>query len=344
MYKRYTGTFLFFVVMLIVLIGCGKTNLASSGSDSSTATPPGASASEVPKDQPLKELTVATVGDTATFGPIYFAQEQEIWTKYGLKVKRVSLDAAASVAALVSGDVQIVLDGPGVIDASLKTDKVKVVGTYGQIAYSLYAKNISKLEEIKGKTIGSTAPGGANDYVARTMIRSIGMQQGKDVKILYAGSATAILAAISEGKIEAGLISPPTTIQAEQMGLKQVVSNMSDVKGVLGMYGVMGLYQPFAEKNPQAVENFFKAYVEASKLMKTDKTATIAALKKHMRVTDDKVLDASYETYKVLWPTDLHLPESEIEFLMEELSEKNPLAKTKKTGDITDHRYADAAK
>jgi ABC-type nitrate/sulfonate/bicarbonate transport system substrate-binding protein len=339
--------FVFLFVMLIALTGCGKDNKnATSGAGANTSQPNPTSAQPTDakhKDQPLQELTVATVGDTAVFAPIYYAQEKDIWAKYGLKVKRVSLDAGASLAALISGDAQIVLAGPNIVDSALKTDKVKVIGTYGQIALSLYAKNIRKLEELKGKTIGATSPGGAIDYVARTLVRAIGMQEGKDVKILYTGSNQASLAVISTGKIEAGVISPPTTIQAEQMGLINV-ANLNEVKGVLGLYGVMGVHQPFAEKNPQAIENFMKAYSEASKLMRTDKIATKAAIQKYTKSTDDKVLDVSYEAYKNLWPTDLHIPDSEIQFILEELSEKNPVAKTKKPADVTDNRFADAVK
>ncbi len=336
---------MFLFVMLIALTGCGKDNNSSaSGAGVNTSKPTGAQQADAkPKDQPLQELTVATVGDTAVFGPIYYALEKDIWAKYGLKVKRVSLDAGASVAALISGDAHIVLAGPNIVDSALKTDKVRVIGTYGQIALSLYAKNINKLEEVKGKTIGATSPGGAIDYVARTMIRAIGMQQGKDVKVLYTGSNQANLAAISEGKIEAGVISPPTTIQAEQMGLKNV-ANLNEVKGVLGLYGVMGVNQPYAEKNPQAIENFMKAYAEASKLMRTDKEASKAAIEKYTKSTDEKTLDVSYEAYKNLWPTDLHIPDNEVQFILDELSEKNPAAKTKKPADVVNKRFADAVK
>lgn len=336
------GALVLMLVLLAALTGCGQSNSKEAGS--SNKNEQNSKASEAgAKDQPLQELTVATVGDNAVFGPIYLAQEKDLFGKHGLKVKLVSFDVGASTAALISGDVQIAIGGPALVDAALKTNKVKVFGTYGQIALSLYAKNISALEELKGHTVGATTPGGAIDTVARTLIRAIGMQQGKDVKVLYTGSNPATLAAISEGKIEAGVISPPATSQAEQMGLKQI-AKMSDVKGVLGLYGVMGLNQPFAEKNPQAIESFLKAFKEASELTQTDKAATKAALGKYTKVQDDKVLDVSYDAYKTFWPTDFHLPESETQYILDELSEKNPAAKTTKPADVVDHRYADAVK
>lgn len=344
MARRMKGALVFLFALLIILAGCGKDNkTANAGASGSGKQQSEKDAASKPKDQPLVELTVATVGDNAVYGPIYLAQEKNIFGKYGLKVKLMSFDPSASTAALVSGDVQVVAGGPAIVDAALKTDKVKVIGTEGKIAFSLYAKNIGKLEELKGKTIGATSAGGSADTAARTLIRAIGMELGKDVKILYTGSNPATFAAIKEGKIEAGVISPPTTIQAEQMGLKEV-ANLAEVKGVLGLYGIMGVHQPFAEKNPKAIENFMKAYSEASKLTKTDKASTKAALSKYTKATDDKVLEVSYEAYKNYWPVDLHIPDSEVQFILEELSGKNPAAKTKKPNDVRDNRYADAAK
>lgn len=341
MNKRYKGAFLLLFVILIVLTGCGKTNTASSVADANVAK---ANSSNSATDTALlKELTVATVGHSPSTGPIYFAEEKEIWAKHGLKVKQVSLDPAASVAALISGDVQIVFAGPNIVDAALKTENVKVIGTYGEVPMWLYGKNIGKLEELKGKTIGSTTPGGAVDYVTRTMIRSIGMQHGKDVKVLYAGSSPSVLAAMSENKIAAGILTPPTTIQAEKMGFVSI-AYLNEVDGVLGKYGVMGANRPFAEKDPQVIENFMKAFVEAGKLMKTDDVTSKAVLKRRMNLTDDDVLNDSYKIYQKIWPTDLHIPENEIQFLLEELSVTNPVAKTKKPADVMDNRYADAVK
>jgi ABC-type nitrate/sulfonate/bicarbonate transport system substrate-binding protein len=199
------------------------------------------------------------------------------------------------------------------------------------------------LEELKGKTVGSTTAGGANDYVARTMIRSIGMKLGTDVKILYAGGSGPILASLTEGSIDAGLLTPPTTYQAEKLGLKKV-AYLNALDGVRGKFGVMGVHMPYAQKNPQVIENYLKVYSEASKLLKTDKAAANAVIGKYTKITDEKVLDASYEAYKDLWPIDFHIPDSEVQFLLDELAATNPQAKTTKPSDVVNNRYADAVK
>ncbi|MCY9692654.1 ABC transporter substrate-binding protein [Paenibacillus alginolyticus] len=333
---RIKGTFLFLFITAIALTGCGLNNKSvDSGAGTNTS-------GTQPKDQPLKEVTVGITASGIVYGPMYVAMEKNIFKKYGLKVNLVSLDSAATTAGVISGDVPIAFSGGNIVDAALKSDKVKVIGTIGTIPYTLYTKNITKVEELKGKVIGVSSAGGNNENAALSLIRAIGLQPGKDVKILYVG--TNILPTISEGKVEAGILVPPMTVQADQMGLKKVAT-LTDIKGIQGTYMVGGVNQPFAEKNPQVVESFFKAYAEASKLTQTEKEATKAALGKYTKVTDDSALDASYEYFKSFWPTDFHIPENEIKFLLEQLAATtNPAAKTKKPADIMDQHYVDAIK
>jgi ABC-type nitrate/sulfonate/bicarbonate transport system substrate-binding protein len=339
------AAYLFICILLIFAAGCGSTSnttpgIASGASGAASSVKP---AESPPADKPLVEMTIATVGASGQSAPIYYAMENGMFTKSGIKLNMVTLDPAASVAALISGDAQIVHAGPNVVDAAIKTDRVRVIGTYGELPYMLYAKNISKLEELKGKTVGSTTAGGANDYVARTMVRTLGLKLGTDVKILYVGGSGPIIASLNEGNIDAGLLTPPTTYQAEQLGLKQVAF-LNAIDGVRGKFGVMGVHQPYAQKNPQVIENYLKVYSEASQLLRTNKAAANAITGKYAMITDEKVLDASYEAYKDLWPTDFHIPETEVQFLLDELSVTNPQAKTTKPSDVVDNRYADAVK
>jgi ABC-type nitrate/sulfonate/bicarbonate transport system substrate-binding protein len=331
----------------MILAGCGSGKSAGTGSAPAAAPASSTSSAKTAEskstDIALQELTIATVSSSGQSAPIYYAIEKDMFTKAGIKLNNVTLDPAASVAALISGDAQIVHAGPNVVDAAIKTDRVKVIGTYGELPMWVYSKNLTKLQDLKGKTIASTTPGGAVDYVIRTMIRSLGMEPDKDVKMLYAGNGAGVLAALSEGKVDAGLLIPPQTNQADEMGLKGV-AYLNKMQGVRGQFGVMGVNQSYAQKNPKVIENYMKVYVEASKLLRKDKEAANAVVSKYTKITDTKILDASYEAYKELWPIDLHIPGSEVQFLLDELSSTNPKAKSTKPTDVMDNRYADSVK
>ncbi|GGG06582.1 ABC transporter substrate-binding protein [Paenibacillus abyssi] len=338
MIQKNKFAYLFLIVILIALSGCGGGS--TSNTVTGTGAEAGAGAAEEPADQELEEVTVAIAASGIAYGPMYLAQEENIWAKYGLKVNLSSMDVAAATAGVITGDVPIAFGGANVVDAAVKTDKVKLTGTIGSIPFMLYAKNIDKVEDLKGKVVGVSAPGSNPEYAILTLVRSIGMEPRKDVEILYIGNTG--LAAISEGKVEASLLVPPMSFQADDMGLKKVAT-MSELDGIKGLYMIGAVHQPYAEKNPEVIENFYKAYAEASSLAKTEKEATMEALSKWTKVTDMEALDGAYEYFKAYWPTDLHVPESEIQFLLDELAATtNPAAKDVNPEDILDNRYADA--
>ncbi|GGG06545.1 ABC transporter substrate-binding protein [Paenibacillus abyssi] len=345
--NRQKSALLLLLVIMMVLAGCGN---GGSGASSGTEVAASAEASgtnsgnaqteEAAASRELTEVTVAMTASGIAYGPMYLAQEQDIWAKYGLKVNLVSLDVAAITAGLITGQVPIAFSGANVVDAAVKSDKVKIGGTIGSVPYMLYAKGVGSLEDLKGKVVGASAPGGNNEYAMITLLQSIGLAPGKDVEVLYVGAS--ILPTISEGKVAAGLLVPPMSFQAEKMGLTNLAT-LSDIEGIQGTYMVGGVHQPFAEKNPQVIENFFKAYKEASLLTQTEKEATLDALEKWTKVTDREALDGAYEYFKSHWPTEFQVPESEIEFLLNQLAATtNPDAKNVKAADIIDNSYADA--
>jgi ABC-type nitrate/sulfonate/bicarbonate transport system substrate-binding protein len=289
----------------------------------------------------LKEITVAITASGIAYGPMYLAQEENIWAKYGLKVNLVSFDPTALIAGLIKGEVQIAFSGANVVDAAIKSSNVKVGGTIGTVPFMLYAKNGSKIEDLRGKVVGVSAPGGNNEYSMLTVLRSAGLVPGKDVEILMVGSN--ILPTISEGKVEAGLLVPPMSFEADKMGLKKLAT-LSQIKNIQGDYMVGGFNTAYAAKNPEVVSSFYKAYLEASQLTRTEKEKTKAALSKYTKVTDPTSLEEAYKYFVDFWPKDMHIPQTEIQFLLDQLgATTNPNAKKVKPADVIDNQYADAA-
>jgi ABC-type nitrate/sulfonate/bicarbonate transport system substrate-binding protein len=307
-----------------------------------SANPAGAQ----PTQPKMVDLTIAMVGQSVQSAPVYIALEKGWFRKYGVNLKIVELDPATQIAALLSGSAQIVHAGPNIIDAAIKApDRVRVISTYGELPMWLYGKSGTALDNLKGKTLASTTPGGLVDLAMKTMIIAQGLVPQRDVKILYTGNGAAVLAAISTGSVDGGVLTPPATFQADEMGIKNIVylNRMDKVKG---KFGVIGVNQPYALKNPQAVEGYIKAYLEGARSIAGDIPGAKAAILKHTRLPNDKTMALTFDLYlkNSLWPLDMHLPEGEVAFLMKELEPTNTAAKNTRPADVLDNRYADAAK
>jgi ABC-type nitrate/sulfonate/bicarbonate transport system substrate-binding protein len=338
---RFNGFFAALAAAVALTAGCGEKTAPQSRAPSSQPAP---SIADMPAAAPV-ELTVATVGQSVQSAPIYLAMEKGLFKKYGVDLKIVQLDPAASLAALISGSAQIIHAGPNIIDAAVKApDRVRVISTYGELPMWLYARGDTELKSLKGKTLASTTPGGLVDLAMKTMIMSQGLVPQKDVKILYTGNGAAVLAAVSSGNVDGGVLTPPATFQADDMGLRNV-AYLNGLDKVKGKFGVIGVHQPYALKYPQAVEGYIRGYLEGARSIAGDLPAAKAAVLKHTQLPDDKAMQQTFDLYvkHSLWPLDMRLPESEVAFLLKELEPTNPAAKTARPADVLDNRYADAA-
>jgi NitT/TauT family transport system substrate-binding protein len=128
------------------------------------------------------------------------------------------------------------------------------------------------------------------------------------------------------------------------MGLSHLL-NLQDIKGIKGLYMIGGINAAYAEKNPDVITNYYKAYQEAVLLSRKEKEKTKKALSKWTKVEDQEALEFAYNYFVDFWPTDSHIPNDEIQFILDQLAATtNPVAKDVKLDSIVDYKYIDAIK
>ncbi|HZH84939.1 MAG TPA: ABC transporter substrate-binding protein, partial [Phototrophicaceae bacterium] len=167
------------------------------------------------------ELSIAYVSPSAAFTPFYVAADAGFFSKYGLNVKSQLLGPAIGQKALISGQIDILVDGPQLITANLSGARVKYFGAYMQrYVFQIWGvKGITTIEDLKGKTIAVSTPRGAIDSATREALKKKGLIPEKDVKFVYNAQVPAILTALLTGTASAGTISAPLNLQAKEAGL-----------------------------------------------------------------------------------------------------------------------------
>lgn len=138
----------------------------------------------------LEPLVVSYAGITGGRGPLWVAKELGYFEKYGLDAKLVHIAAGAtSINALIAGDVDMVLTtSSAAIAAAVRGAPVVIIGTNGSPPYKLVAlPSIGSVQQLKGKTIGSSFVGAGSDFALRKLLPKIGLIPGKDVSILPTG-------------------------------------------------------------------------------------------------------------------------------------------------------------
>ena len=111
--------------------------------------------------------------------PLWIAEEQGLFAKYGLDAQPIYLRGAPTlVAGLASGDMQIGRSGGSAALAAIGAGHdFKLVGTFSSHnTYDLITRpNIKRAEDLRGKTFGLTSIGGTTWMGALLWLEHFGL-------------------------------------------------------------------------------------------------------------------------------------------------------------------------
>jgi NitT/TauT family transport system substrate-binding protein len=232
-----------------------------------------------------------------SMAPVWVAQELGLFAKHGLQHNLNYLAATTAVQAMVAGSEEIGLMGNQAIDVALEgADTVYVASTVSRFIFQLYGDPaIKSVNDLRGKVVAATQPSASTDYATRMVLRRFGLTPDKDVKILYAGSMPALVSMLKSGNAAAGLISAPTTFQAQELGLKPIV-NVTDLNIPFIFVGVATTRKVIQQK-PDAITRFLRAYTESIAIIRRDKETALKALGKFLKTDNRRALEGIYEDY-----------------------------------------------
>ena len=143
------------------------------------------------------------VGGNGLHIPSYVADVAGIFKQEGLEARFVSLTGKAQVTAGMSGNLDFVPIPSGGAQAALNGAEIRyIVGQSMSSQWVFVTRgDITKVEDLKGKTIGYGRLGSADyDEGATYLARFFNLQVGKDYKVIaYPGRARAHSGAAQQG-------------------------------------------------------------------------------------------------------------------------------------------------
>jgi ABC-type nitrate/sulfonate/bicarbonate transport system substrate-binding protein len=297
-----------FTLAVIALAGCAlaPTLAAPTAAPVPTNAPATSAptATVAPTALPLVKVHLAYSAIAAPQLPLWVAFDQHLFQKYGLDP---TLDYISTnpllTTALISGDVQIAqLAEDGIINSGLQgADLVIIAPSTDHLLFSLFTRpEITKLSELKGKKIGVTTRGSATDFAARWLLSHNGFKPDTDVAIVGVGGVPEILTALSAGSIDGGILSAPTTIKAQQAGLKELVD--LSTQDLPFYQSAVTVRKSWLKDNADTMRKFLKAYTEAIAVIKKDKLVAEQVLGKYTQTTDTAVLEGTYNPFVKVLP------------------------------------------
>lgn len=155
--------------------------------------------------------------------PIVVAQDFGFFAAEGLEVKTVFIRGGpTAMAALVGGGVDYTfVAGVAAVRAIAQNAPMLIVsGMQPYMDYTLIgAKGISTVNDLKGKVVGVTGPGGVAEFAAVEGLAKKGLVRDRDYQILYGvGNSPARAQALESGKIQASPFSFLERLELEKKG------------------------------------------------------------------------------------------------------------------------------
>ena len=258
--------------------------------------PPAPQATATPV--PLTHIIVAYSNVSATIMPLWVARDAGIFQKHGLDVDLQYVASATSVAAVLSGQMQMATVGLSeVLGAIAGGADLMVVAT--QVPAYTYifevAPGIQTINDLRSKSVGISRTGSSSDIGTRVVLKKFGVDPDRDVQLVQTGSVSDRAAAMKSGALQAAVASPPETINVERLGWHP----MYDL-AALGLPAVtLGLViqRGYRDANRATVQAYVDALVEGVARVRSDRALAMSTLKTNLNIETDEDLNATYEYF-----------------------------------------------
>ena len=238
---------------------------------------------------------------SGNFACVWLAQDKGLFSKYGLTVDLKFVPPSTATQSLVAKSLDIVAPGSEIVEAGLAGEQVVfIAGIANRVVLSLYGKpEIHGLAHLRGRVLAVLTPGGTSDVLARILAQEAGLTPGKDIRILYMKSAPEILAALTQGVADAGIISAPMTLKARQLGFKEIIDVVG--KNIPMVHSSLASTRDFVRENPDRVRRFLQGYVEAIKVARSNPVEAKRVVGKYTNTTNEEDLEETYRTFVGVW-------------------------------------------
>jgi ABC-type nitrate/sulfonate/bicarbonate transport system substrate-binding protein len=242
---------------------------------------------------------------TGAYTPLWLAVEEKLGRKYGLEFEAVYAGRARPHQLLLSGDAQYVVStGTGVVSSyAVGTKDLVIIASFvNATGSSIFSKpQIKTAKELRGKTVASGRPGAVSDILLHYILkRKIGLEPGRDVKIVNVGDTPAILPALEKGVVDGAMLTTPSRLVAKKAGFRELVD--FDELGVQYPYVGISTLKANVKKSPDVTLRLVRALTDAVQVFKTSRERSMTAMKKYLRGASDEMLDETYGYFSARMP------------------------------------------
>ena len=279
---------------------------------------------------------------TGAYAPLWLAVEDRLGRKYGLDFEAVYAGRARPHQLLLCGDSQYVVStGTGVVSsyAAGSKDLVIIASFMNATGSSIFSKpQIKTPKELQGKNIASGRPGAVTDILLHYVLkRKVGLEPGRDVKIVPVGETAAILPALERGVVDAAMLTTPSRLMAKKMGFRELLD--FDDLGVQYPYVGISTLKVNVKKSPDVTLRLVRALTDGIQIFKTNKERSLAVMKRYLRGASDEMLEETYGYFSKRMPKYPYPSVEAIKTALDMMADQFPQASSVDPNEVVDLTY-----
>ena len=224
---------------------------------------------------------------------VWMAKESGAFEKYGLQTDILLITSGpVAVQALIGGDLQVVSAASNaVINAVLNGAPIIAVGgTANRPYHRLFVQpEINRLEDLRGKALGVTRFGSITDNLSRILLRKNGLEGAVNVRQM---GGTIEVAAAFQNRLIAGAVT--SELRVSPPSQPKILLRLVDM-GIPYSMNMIAVQREYLRRNPEAVENMIRAYVDGLAFMHRNKERALKIITKYARLNDAKLIEQFYD-------------------------------------------------
>jgi NitT/TauT family transport system substrate-binding protein len=276
---------------------------------------------------------------TVTTMPLAVAKDQGFFHREGLNVETVLMPAALNIRVLLSGEIQYATTVGSAVVAAVRGINTRVVMCFVDrpLIDLVASPDVRSIAELKGKVLGISSRGGLHDVSMRSILLQSGIDPSQ-VTLLTVGTQGSMFGALKAGRISAGLLNPPHNFIAYREGLKHLAFAGNHVR--LPSTGLVTMKETL-DRSPEQVRRMMRALTAARAFARENKAATVAILKRFLRLEDEDLISKIYDYHRKAETADGRIDASLAVETIRDTREAEGITKDIPVGQVFDFSYLD---
>jgi ABC-type nitrate/sulfonate/bicarbonate transport system substrate-binding protein len=241
-------------------------------------------------------------GKSENYAAIHLAQEQGIFTKYGLDAKVVLFRGAPTlVASLVSGEMEVgYTGGTSVVGAAGQGNYLRILSSISStLTHTMMAHpNIKRVEELRGKRFGIQNMGSSTWMHTMLALEHVGLEPKRDnINILSIGDSVLIGQALEAGRVDAAVLDGALVRRLRSKGFSTIAELQPAKIPMLNQAVVV--HPEFLQKRSETAERILMTLVEslAFSMAPANKSVVIKTMMRRFQISDPVVGEEGYQDY-----------------------------------------------